>query len=148
MVHSFGHILLYRPFLHYLAEPRNDRPPNPCLLRCAMSCVKMSRFTINRAHKMLRYNSLPPPSWQAVYTVFLSIVTLIFFVATQHGTKGYAAVQKDTEYGIQVLAHMSCGANGSTTCLGVLRVRLDLVPAFNLLTKYSDYLSNCHTLWI
>jgi hypothetical protein len=48
------HILLYRPFLHYLAETRNDPPPNPCLFRCAMSCVKMSQFTIIRAYKMHR----------------------------------------------------------------------------------------------
>ena len=122
MVHNFGHILLYRPFLHYLAKAKSDNAPEPRLLRCARACVRISRFTISRADKMLRQGFLAPAAWQSIYTVFLSLVTLIFFLATQHGDTEYAAVMGDTERGIRMLASTSCQDMGSSRCLEVLRV--------------------------
>ncbi|EXJ93433.1 hypothetical protein A1O1_01825 [Capronia coronata CBS 617.96] len=122
MVHNFGHILLYRPFLHYLARTKSDNPPDPRLLRCATACIKISRFTISRSDAMLKQGFLAPAAWQSVYTVFLSLVTLVFFLATQHGNKEYAAIQKDTECGIRILASTSCLDIGSRKCLEVLRI--------------------------
>ncbi len=123
MVHNFGHILLYRPFLHYLAKTKGKHPPDHRLLRCATSCVKISRFTISRSDEMLRQGFLAPAAWQSVYTVFLSLVTLIFFLATQHGNKEYGAIQKETECGIRILASTACQDIGSRRCLDALRVR-------------------------
>ncbi|KIX09678.1 uncharacterized protein Z518_00759 [Rhinocladiella mackenziei CBS 650.93] len=122
MVHNFGHILLYRPFLHYLAKTESDHPPDPRLLRCATSCVRISRLTISRSDEMLRRGFLTPAAWQSIYTVFLSLVTLTFFLATQRGNKEYEAIQKETELGIQILATTSCQDIGSRRCLDVLRV--------------------------
>lgn len=122
MAHNFGHIILYRPFLHYLAKTKSENPPDARLLRCATSCVKISRFTISRSEEMLRQGFLAPAAWQSVYTVFLSVVTLIFFLATQHGNREYAAIQKETETGIRILASTSCQDIGSRRCLDVLRV--------------------------
>ncbi|KIW90596.1 uncharacterized protein Z519_08379 [Cladophialophora bantiana CBS 173.52] len=122
MVHNFGYILLYRPFLHYLAKAKTENPPDARLLRCAACCVKISRFTISRSDEMLQKGFLAPAAWQSVYTVFLSLVTLIFFLATQHGNKDYAAIQKETETGVRILASTSCQDIGSRRCLDVLRV--------------------------
>ncbi|OQV00477.1 Fungal specific transcription factor domain-containing protein [Cladophialophora immunda] len=122
MVHNFGYILLYRPFLHYLAKAKSENPPNVQLLRCAACCVKISRFTISRSNEMLQKGFLAPAAWQSVYTVFLSLVTLIFFLATQHGNKDYAIIQKETETGVRILARTSCQDIGSRRCLDVLRV--------------------------
>lgn len=122
MVHNFGHILLYRPFLHYLAKTRSENPPDARHLRCATACVKISRFTISRSDEMLRQGFLAPAAWPSVYTVFLSLVTLVFFLATQQGNKEYAAIQKETETGIRILSRTSCQDIGSRRCLDVLRV--------------------------
>ena len=123
MAHNFGHILLYRPFLHYLAKTKSESPPDQRLLRCAFLCVKVSRFTISRSDEMLRAGCLAPAAWQSVYTVFLSLVTLVFFLATQMGNKEYAAIQRETETGIRILVSTSCQDIGSRKCLDVLRVR-------------------------
>jgi hypothetical protein len=122
MVHNFGHILLYRPFLHYLARTRDDKPPDPRHLRCATACVKVSRFTIAKSDEMLKQGFFLPAAWQSVYTVFLALVTLVFFLATQRGNKEYAAIQRDTECGIRILARTSCQEIGSRRCLDVLKV--------------------------
>jgi hypothetical protein len=71
---------------------------------------------------MLRQGYLAPAAWQSVYTVFLSLVTLIFFLGTQHGNKEYAAVRQETETGIRILYKTSCQDIGSRRCLDVLRV--------------------------
>ncbi|KAJ4608870.1 Gypsy retrotransposon integrase-like protein 1 [Exophiala dermatitidis] len=122
MVHNFGHIILYRPFLHYLARTKSENPPELRLLRCATACIKISRFTISRSQDMLKQGFLAAAAWQSVYTVFLSLVTLIFFLATQHGNKEYAAILRDTECGVQILASTSCLDIGSRRCLDVLKV--------------------------
>ncbi|KIX92514.1 uncharacterized protein Z520_11834 [Fonsecaea multimorphosa CBS 102226] len=122
MVHNFGYILLYRPFLHYLARAKSENPPDLRLLRCAACCVKISRLTISRSNEMLQKGFLAPAAWQSVYTVFLSLVTLIFFLATQHGNKDYAVIQQETETGVRILARTSCQDIGSRRCLDVLRV--------------------------
>ncbi|KAH0841909.1 fungal transcriptional regulatory protein [Fonsecaea pedrosoi] len=122
MVHNFGYILLYRPFLHYLAKAKSENPPDGRLLRCAACCVKVSRLTISRSNEMLQKGFLAPAAWQSVYTVFLSLVTLIFFLATQHGNMDYAVIQKETEIGVRILARTSCQDIGSRRCLDVLRV--------------------------
>lgn len=50
MVHNGGHIILYRPYLHYLTKTKDDNPPEARLLSYATSCVKISRFTIIRSY--------------------------------------------------------------------------------------------------
>ena len=122
MAHNLAHILLYRPFLHYLARMKGENPPDSRQLRCAASCIKISRITITRSHEILQQGFLAPAAWQSVYTIFLAIVVLIFFLATQHGASDYVTVQHEAEMGIKVLAGTSCQDIGSRRCLDVLKV--------------------------
>jgi hypothetical protein len=122
MAHNLGHILLYRPFLHYLARPRGDNEPDHRQLRCASECIKIARETISRSDEMLAQGYLAPAAWQSVYTIFLAIVALIFYLATQKGDPEYSMVEKDAFTGIRVLASTSCQDIGSRRCLDVLKV--------------------------
>lgn len=71
---------------------------------------------------MLKNGFLAPAAWQSVYTIFLSLVTLVFFLATQHGNPECEAIQREAEEGIRILAVTSCHDIGSKRCLDVLRV--------------------------
>lgn len=122
MAHNLGLILLYRPFLHYLARMHGNNSPDHRQLRCASACVKISRETITRSDDMLRQGFLAPAAWQSVYTVFLAIVALIFYLATQKGEAEYDSVAEEAEAGIRVLASTSCQDIGSRRCLDVLKV--------------------------
>ncbi|KAK5463111.1 Gypsy retrotransposon integrase-like protein 1 [Exophiala xenobiotica] len=70
---------------------------------------------------MLRGGFLAPAAWQSVYTIFLSLVSLIFFLATQHGNPECEAIQKESEEGIRILAKTACQDIGSRRCLDVVR---------------------------
>jgi hypothetical protein len=122
MAHNLGQILLYRPFLHYFARVHDHNPPDHRQLRCAAACVKTSRQTITRSDEMLQQGYLAPAAWQSVYTIFLAIVALIFYLATQQGAPDYAAIQVEAQTGIKILASTSCQDIGSRRCLDVLKV--------------------------
>lgn len=122
MAHNLGHILLYRPFLHYLARMRDQTPPDTRQLRCASACIKTSRQAITRSDEMLQQGYLAPAAWQPVYTIFLSIVALIFYLATQKGAPDYPAIEIEAQTGIRILASTSCQDIGSRRCLDVLKV--------------------------
>ena len=122
MVHNWAHIILYRPFLHYLARTNSDKPLDSRQLRCAASCIKIARVTISRSQQMLRQGFLVPAAWPSVNTIFFSIVTLLFFLATQHGDREYGTIQQETELGIRVLAATSCQAIGSRRYMEILKV--------------------------
>jgi len=128
MVHNFGYIVLYRPFLHYLARARSDNPPDKRQLRCALACIKVAQSTILRSQAMLQAGFLSSSSWHSVYTVFLSVVALIFFLATQADAQGAVKVCQMAECGVQILASTACQDAGSQRCLDVLRVSHQLKP--------------------
>src|SRR5437868_1780871 len=123
MVHNFGYIVLYRPFLHYPARARRDNPPDKRQLHCALACIKVAKSTILRSKAMLQTKILSPSSWHSVYTVFLSVVALIFFLATQADARESMKVRQIAECGVRLLASTACHDTGSRRCLDVLRVR-------------------------
>jgi hypothetical protein len=146
MAHNLGHILLYRPFLHYLARPGNQAPPDTRQLRCASACIKTSRQTITRSHEMLQQGYLAPAAWQPVYTIFLSIVALIFYLATQKGSQDYHEVELEAQTGIRILASTSCQDIGSRRCLDVLKVlarRLEHHIRFDIDAVEKETMSFC-----
>ena len=71
---------------------------------------------------MIRQGFHIPASWQSVYTLFLSLVTLVFYLATQECNMELVAIQEEIECGIRMLAGTSCQDGGSRRCLDVLRV--------------------------
>ena|SRR5271154_2217632 len=122
MVHNFGHIILYRPFLHYLAKPKTAQQSDQRQLRCALACVKIARRTLTKSEAMQQHSFLSPASWFSVYTIFLSIVTLVFYLAAQGDQKESSDIQKAAEAGVRILAGSECQDIGSKRCLDVLRV--------------------------
>ena len=122
MAHNLGLILLYRPFLHYLARIRGNKQPDQRQLRCASACIRVARDTISRSNEILTVGLLSPASWPSVYTTFLSVVALIFYLATQKGESEYTTIEKEAETGIRILVSTRCQAMGASRCLDVLKV--------------------------
>jgi hypothetical protein len=122
MVYKFGHIILYRPFLHYLAKRGSDVPPDERQLRCALECIKISQSTINDTTVMLQQGFICSASWHPIYTTFLAVVSLTFFLATQSDSLESIEIRQTTESGIRILANTSCQDSGAKRCLDVVRV--------------------------
>jgi len=122
MVHNFGHIVLYRPFLHYLAKLRSSERADQHQLRCALACVKIARRTVLKSAAMQDKGFLSPASWYSVYTIFLSIVILVFFLAAETDARETTDAQQAAEEGVRILAGSECQDIGAKRCLDVLQV--------------------------
>lgn len=120
MSDAFARIILYRPFLHYLTQ-RSDNV-HEHQLRCAYHCIMASHEVIRRSEVMLQQGYLGPASWHSMYTIFLAVVTLIFYLASQHDNPEAQKVRYDVEVGVRILSSTTCKDSGSDKCLEVLRV--------------------------
>lgn len=118
----FSQIVLYRAFLHYLAEPEADESRHQRRLYYAETCVKMATKVVEVSVVHQKAGLLCPASWSSIYTVFLSTICLIFGYATRkHGTD-LPQAKHDIEDAIRLLACTACTTDtGSVRCLEMLR---------------------------
>ena len=117
----FAQIILYRPFIHYLAEKDTDAPAAKRQLSYAQTCVGVASKVIEISVQHQIRGLLCPASWGAVYTVFVSISCLVFAYATRNDTD-MPKVRETIENGIRLLACTACSTDtGSVRCLEILR---------------------------
>lgn len=118
----FAQIVLYRPFLHYLAKPLGDDAASQRQMAYARTCVRMARKVVEVSTEHQRRGLLCPASWSSVYTVFLSVVCLIFSHATRDQNRSTENLKPEIENGIRLLASTACTTDtGSVRCLEILR---------------------------
>lgn len=121
MTLAFSRIQLYKPFLHYLSRRHDaDTPSSPSQLRLAYACVTVAQEAIHQANDTLEGALLGQASFPAMYTVFMAVTCLVFFVATRLSDVEHARVKADAETGIRVLASATCPGTGAAQCLDVL----------------------------
>ena len=95
---------------------------SPRRSQSALLCIKFSSITITRAEEMIKRKLLGPASWLSIYTILLSVVSLIFLIAAHKGTSMPSEAWKKALGGIQLLAALRCGDNVAAGALVVLRV--------------------------
>lgn len=118
----FAQIVLYRPFLHYLAKPQEDQSVGERERSYATTCVTMAKKVVEISVEHQRKGLLCPASWPSVYTVFISVVCLVFAYATRGDGSEDNRIRKDIEDGIRLLASTACTTDtGSVRCLEILR---------------------------
>ena len=128
--HNFGLFILYRPFLHYLAKAKSDSKTDKRQLRCAFSCINVAQKTIVTSQYMVKHRCLCPASWACVYTIFLSVVCLVFFLATHSDSQEFLRINEVAQTGVEILAMMSCQDTGAKRCLDVLQVLAHLSASY------------------
>ena len=126
MMYYFCQIVLHRPFLHYLKKMADGEALSPKWSQSALLCIKFSSITITRAEDMIKRKLLEPASWLSIYTIFLSVVSLIFLIAAHKGTSTPSEAWKKALAGIQLLAALRCGDNIAVRSLTVLKVCVSL----------------------
>jgi hypothetical protein len=119
MTLAFSRLQLYKPFLHYLSRKHDSSPSQ---LRLAYACVTVAQEAIHQANDTLEGALLGQASFPAMYTVFMAVTCLVFFVATRLSDLEHARVKTDAETGIRVLASATCPGTGAAQCLDVLSV--------------------------
>lgn len=118
----YGFIVLYRVFLHCLAQKSDGSTENQRQIDYAQTCVKNAAKVVELSVEHQRAGLLCPASWSSVYAVFMSIVCLIFSYATREQHESPENVKQDIENGIRLLASTACTTDtGSVRCLEILR---------------------------
>ena len=122
MTCHFSRIVIYQPFLHYLRNIANGATLCRSRSRYALVCIKISSITITRSEEMVKRGLLCSASWMSVYTIFLSVVCLVFLIAAHTGTSKPGEAWKKAKCGIRLLSAARCHDDGATACLRVLKV--------------------------
>lgn len=118
----FAQIVLYRAFLHYLTKRHDEDPVSQRQLSYAQTCVRMAEKVVETSIDHQRRGLLCPASWPSVYTVFISVVCLVFAYATRMDGTDDVDMRKNIENGIRLLASTACTTDtGSVRCLEILR---------------------------
>ena len=121
MAYHFAQMLLFRPFLHYLRIMADGGTITMSESQHALACIKVASTTIVRSEAMISRGVLPPASWTSIYSLFLSVMCLIFLIAAHHGTTHPSEAYKKAVTGIRVLAAHRCVDDCATACLDILR---------------------------
>jgi len=121
MAYYFGQIVLYRPFLHYLAK-KDGKPSDGRQQQCALYCLKAASSIISRSEVMFDRGYLCPASWVSLYTIFLSALCLVFLLATTEKGSAPVEAQKRVEAAVKILSSLRCLDTGAEKCLSILKV--------------------------
>ncbi|RYP68858.1 hypothetical protein DL769_005417 [Monosporascus sp. CRB-8-3] len=146
MTYNFGHIILCRPFLHYLRVMADGGSISVMQSYHALACIKLASSTIVRAHEMLNEGLLLAGFWPSIYTIFLSVMCLIFLIAAHHGTSRPSKAWQRAAVGIRIITAFKCVDDCSTPCLEVLKMvmnELSHTVYFDFIEMETSVIRNC-----
>lgn len=123
---AFGHaqLLLYRPFLHYVAQNNNDKPVDQRAFACASACVSVSRNIIHISTEMRKKGVLAGAYWFSMYTTFFAIVSILYFVLENSTSPTSFELLRDAVEGKEVLAYFSTRSMAADRCSMALKVSI------------------------
>lgn len=121
---AFGHaqLLLYRPFLHYVASTYKDDTTDQRAFACASACVSVSRNIIHITSEMRRRGLLAGAYWFSMYTTFFAIVSILYFVLENPNSPTSLELLRDAAEGKEVLAYFAKRSMAADRCSSALNV--------------------------
>ncbi|KAI2615021.1 hypothetical protein GGR54DRAFT_314933 [Hypoxylon sp. NC1633] len=121
MTYNFCHIILFRPLLHYLRILAEGGSISVIQSYHALACIKIASSTIARSHDMIKEGLLLTGLWPSIYTIFLSVMCLIFLIAAHRGTERPSQAWQRAAVGTRLIAAFECEDDCSTNCVEVLK---------------------------
>ena len=127
---SYAHVqvMLYRPFLHFVAMDKRDKPVDQKAYACAASYVNVSRNIIHIQTQMKQKGLLNGAFWFIMYTSFFAILSLVYFAAENPDNATTEAVMKDAIEGKEVLAALARRSMAADRCTATLDIVFQRLP--------------------
>lgn len=122
MACNFAQIVLFRPFLHYLRFMADGKAIPLSQSRHALACIKIASTTILRSQTIMDSLSHTSMSWDAVYTLFLAVMCLVFLISAHNGTSQPSEAWQRGAVGIRILTANKCVDGCASGCLDVLKM--------------------------
>lgn len=129
---SYAHtqVMLYRPFLHFVAMEKRSKPVDQRAYACAASYVNVSRNIVHITTQMKQKGLLNGAFWFIMYTSFFAILSLVYFAAENPDNATTQAVVKDALEGRQTLASLATRSMAADRCTATLNVVFQRLPSW------------------
>ncbi|EMD01125.1 hypothetical protein BAUCODRAFT_197012 [Baudoinia panamericana UAMH 10762] len=128
LAYAHAQVLLYRPFLHFVAMEKRSKPIDQRAYACAASYVNVSRNIIHIATQMKQKGLLNGAFWFIMYTTFFAILSLVYFAAENPDNATTQAVMKDALEGRQILASLARRSMAADRCTATLNGVFQKLP--------------------
>ena len=122
MAYAHVQMMLYRPFLHYVANSHHGGRIDKRSYACAAACVSVSRNIVHITAEMKRRDLLIGSYWFTMYTTFFAILALVFFVLENPNSSTSQDILKDALEGREILASLAKRSMAADRCTVTLAV--------------------------
>jgi hypothetical protein len=121
---SYAHIqmMLYRPFLHYVSQCCEAKNVDRRSFACAAACVSVARNIVHITTEMKKKGLLVGAYWFVMYTTYLAILALVFFVLENPASPTGKDILKDAMEGRETLASLAKRSMAADRCSQSLTV--------------------------
>ena len=115
-------MMLYRPFLHYVAQNCESKGVDKRSFACAAACVSVARNIVHITTEMKRKSLLIGAYWFVMYTTYLAVLALVFFVLENPASPTGTEILKDAMEGRDTLAGLAKRSMAADRCTKSLAV--------------------------
>jgi hypothetical protein len=115
-------MMLYRPFLHCVSQGCEAKGVDKRSFACAAACVSVARNIVHITTEMKRKGLLVGAYWFVMYTTYLAILALIFFVLENPASPTANDILKDAMEGKDTLAGLAKRSMAADRCSQSLAV--------------------------
>lgn len=115
-------MMLYRPFLHYVSQDCASKGVDKRSFACAAACVSVARNIVHITTEMKRKGLLVGAYWFVMYTTYLAILALVFFVLENPSSPTGKDILKDAIEGRETLASLAKRSWAADRCSQSLAV--------------------------
>jgi hypothetical protein len=123
MAFAHAQLLLYRPFLHYVAQPHQNQPTvDQRAFACASACISVSRNIIHITAEMKKRGLLVGAYWFSMYTTFFAIMSLLYFILENPSSQTSSELFRDAAEGKQLLEYFAKRSMAADRCSETLKV--------------------------
>ena len=128
LAYAHVQVMLYRPFLHFVAAEKRQGVVDQRAYACAASYVNVSRNIIHITTQLKQKGFLNGAFWFVMYTSFFSVLSLVYFAAENPDNPTTEAVMKDAHEGKQTLAQLSQRSMAADRCAATLDIVFQRLP--------------------
>lgn len=118
--------MIYRPFLHYVAQACQTARTDKRSFACAAACVSVARNIVHITSEMKRRGLLMGSYWFVMYTTYFAILSLLYFVLENPESNTSRDILKDAIEGRDTLAKLATRSMAADRC--TLSLTVSLIP--------------------
>ena len=124
MSYAYVQMMIYRPFLHYVAQACQTARTDKRSFACAAACVSVARNIVHITSEMKRRGLLGGAYWFVMYTTYFAILALLYFALENPNSTTTKEILRDAVEGRDTLLNLATRSLAADRCSASLAVSL------------------------